>query len=44
MPAANAINFLENFEKNEAFTDETKAIAAGLRANYYVKEDPEKCS
>lgn len=44
MPATTAISFLENFEKNEAFTDETKAIAAGLRANYYIKEDPSKCS
>lgn len=32
-----AINFLENFENKEAFTDESKVIAKALRASLYAK-------
>lgn len=44
VPAENAITFLENFEEKEAFTEENKAIAAGLRAIYYIGRDDDKAT
>ena len=48
MPPADAIAFLIGFEEKDAYTDEVKAIAAGLRAQFCLKVeggiDLDQCS
>ena len=38
------IEFLQNFEEKEAFTEETKAVVQSLRGLVFVMEDIDKCS